>query len=158
MSIESHLQSSPLISAHSLPSSLVNTISFERASYETVESVGNFQDVRLTSSQPFAEDTNVTISFTDITATGKKSLCHVAVTVTTCVLCLCMEIRTDCHAFYTGGRNCASLSKICLLQNVASMKVDGFIMVDINCCPSLSVVKVELTSVQMELTMETVKW
>ena len=98
MSIESHLQSCSLISTHSLPSSLVNTISFEKASYETVESVGNFQDVRLTSSQPFAEDTSVTISFADITATGKKSLCHIAVTVTTCVLCLCMEIRTDCHA------------------------------------------------------------
>ena len=42
-----------------------------------MESVGNFQDVRLVSSQPFAEDTDVTISFTDISATGKNSLYYV---------------------------------------------------------------------------------
>ena len=42
-----------------------------------MESVGNFQDVRLVSSQPFAADTNVTISFTDISATGKNSLYYV---------------------------------------------------------------------------------
>lgn len=42
-----------------------------------MESVDNFQDVRLVSSQPFAEDTDVTISFTDISATGKNSLYYV---------------------------------------------------------------------------------
>ena len=42
-----------------------------------MESVGNFQDVRLVSSQPFAEDTDVTISFTDISATGKNSLYYI---------------------------------------------------------------------------------
>ena len=42
-----------------------------------MESVGNFRDVRLVSSQPFAEDTDVTISFTDISATGKNSLYYV---------------------------------------------------------------------------------
>ena len=64
-------------SLHSAFWSSANTISFEQAGYETVESVGNFQDVRLVSSQPFAEDTDVTISFTDISATGKNSLYYV---------------------------------------------------------------------------------
>ena len=48
----------------------VTTIHFENATYETSETVGSFSKVRLTSSEPFANDTQVTISFEDISATG----------------------------------------------------------------------------------------
>ena len=51
-----------------------NAIRFERESYCTTESVGNFTEVRLVADQPFAEDTDVSISFEDISATGVCSL------------------------------------------------------------------------------------
>ena len=51
-----------------------NTIRFEKASYRTTESVGNFTDVRLVADQPFAEDTSVSISSEDITAISVCSL------------------------------------------------------------------------------------
>ena len=51
-----------------------NVIRFERESYRTTESVGNFTEVRLVADQPFAEDTNVSISFKNLTATGVCSL------------------------------------------------------------------------------------
>ena len=40
----------------------------------TNESVGDFTDLRLVADQPFAEDTNVTISFEDISTEGVCSL------------------------------------------------------------------------------------
>ena len=52
-----------------------NAIRFEKESYRTTESVGNFTEVRLVADQPFAEDTNVTISFEDISATGVYTVC-----------------------------------------------------------------------------------
>ena len=51
-----------------------NVIRFEKESYHTTESVGDFTEVRLVADQPFAEDTNVSISFEDIPPTGVCSL------------------------------------------------------------------------------------
>ena len=52
-----------------------NTIRFENGNYRTDESVGNFTGVRLVADQPFAEETNVTISFEDINgATGQCNI------------------------------------------------------------------------------------
>ena len=51
-----------------------NTIRFENGNYRTNESVGDFTGVRLVADQPFAEDTNVSISFQDINATGQCSI------------------------------------------------------------------------------------
>ena len=48
----------------------MTVIRFENAAYETSETVGSFNEVRLVSSEPFAEETQVTISFEDISATG----------------------------------------------------------------------------------------
>ena len=47
-----------------------NAIRFEKESYRTTESVGDFTEVRLVADQPFAEDTNVSITFEDIPPTG----------------------------------------------------------------------------------------
>ena len=56
-----------------------NAVAFESATYSTSESVGNFEEVRLVASQPFAKDTDVTISFADITATGEVHCTHILV-------------------------------------------------------------------------------
>ena len=51
-----------------------NAIRFEKESYRTTESVGDFTEVRLVADQPFAEDTSVSISFEDDSAIGVCSL------------------------------------------------------------------------------------
>ena len=59
-----------------------NAIRFEKESYRTTESVGNFTELRLVANQPFAEDTSVSISFEDISATGVYSLLENIYTIT----------------------------------------------------------------------------
>lgn len=51
---------------------VVNDISFQRAAYSAMENVGDYTEVRLVSSLPFPVDTEVRVSFEDITAIGER--------------------------------------------------------------------------------------
>ena len=52
--------------------SVVNYIMFEKATYSALETVGNYTQVRLVSSLPFINDTEIIVSFEDVTAIGES--------------------------------------------------------------------------------------
>ena len=59
---------------HFYPSADIIMIHFESATYVTSETSGAFDGMRLVSSKPFPKDTQVIISFQDISATGMPSI------------------------------------------------------------------------------------
>lgn len=50
---------------------IVNFIKFERATYDADEDFNHYSEIRLVSTFPFPMDTEVTVSFSDISATGE---------------------------------------------------------------------------------------
>ena len=72
-----------------------NVIRFERESYRTTESVGDFTEVRLVADKPFAEDTSVNISFEDISATG---VCNLLTSIQLHIPTLLDKLTASCLA------------------------------------------------------------